>query len=433
MNYKKPTGTADVLPSDVVKWKTVETLALDTAKNFGFSEIRVPTFEDAGLYLRSVGDTTDIVQKEMYYVFAKENKNERTSANNSETKNKENFALRPEGTAGVIRAVIQNGLLGNAMPLRVCYVLSCFRHEKPQAGRLREFHQFGLEMAGSSSSFADAEVISVAKAILDNLQIKNAELNINSIGCPECRAEYKKALTNFFESENDNLCPTCQNRLHTNPMRILDCKSNVCKELAKGAPVILDYLCTDCKEHFEELKDNLDTLEIEYKINPKIVRGLDYYTRTVFEFISNDIGSQSTICGGGRYDGLIEELGGSAAPALGFAMGLERLIMVMERQGCEFFEKPKPDVYIAVADKAAKKQAYKLTNELRNNGFYAETDVMGRSLRAQMKYADKINAENVIVLGGSEIESRKVVIKNMNGAGEKTVSLDEVVDAFTGD
>ena len=334
---KRPNGTEDVTPRDIHKWYTVEQVARNVAESYGFGEIRIPTFESTDLFCRSVGETTDVVQKEMYSVIAKETQ----------------FTLRPEGTAGTIRAMLQNSMLNDAMPQKVYYLLSCFRHERPQAGRLREFHQFGLEMVGSAAPCADAEVISLAKSVLDTLGLKNIALNINSIGCPKCRAEYHKALRTYFEARKDELCETCLSRLERNPMRILDCKSPICGEIAKDAPVILDYLCEECDTHFTQLKSYLDTMGIAFTVNPKIVRGLDYYTKTVFEFVTTDIGAQGTVCGGGRYDGLIEQLGGQPQPALGFAMGIERLLLTMESQGCDFLQPKQCELYIAPMDAAA--------------------------------------------------------------------------------
>ena len=409
LNIKRPNGTEDVLPQNVHKWHTVEKIARDVAESFGFKEIRIPTFENTDLFLRSVGETTDVVQKEMYSVIAKETK----------------FTLRPEGTAGTIRAMLQNGLMNEAMPQRVFYILSCFRHERPQAGRLREFHQFGLEMAGSQSPSADAEVISLAKTLLDRLGLKNIELYINSIGCPECRSKYHKALKEFFEAKKSELCDTCLSRLEKNPMRILDCKSPICSEIAKDAPVILDYLCDECSEHFNKLQTYLKNLEIEYKVNPKIVRGLDYYTKTVFEFVTTDIGAQGTICGGGRYDGLIEQLGGQKVPALGFAMGLERLLITMEKQGCDFLTPRNCDLYIAPMDEPAVEKAMLIAKKLREFGYWVEYDVVGRGLKAQMKYANKINASFTIVLGENELTSGKVKVKNMAKGEELELDLDD--------
>lgn len=409
VNIKRPNGTEDVLPKDIHKWLTVEKIARETAESFGFEEIRIPTFESTDLFMRSVGETTDVVQKEMYTVMAKETK----------------FTLRPEGTAGTIRAMLQNGLLNEAMPQRVFYILSCFRHERPQAGRLREFHQFGLEMAGSASPCADAEVISLAKTLLDRLGLKNIELYINSIGCPSCRAKYHEALRSYFEAREEELCDTCRSRLVKNPMRILDCKSPVCSDIAKDAPLILDYLCDECSDHFEKLKTYLTTLGIEFKVNPKIVRGLDYYTKTVFEFVTTEIGAQGTVCGGGRYDGLIEQLGGQHTPALGFAMGIERLLIVMEKQGCDYLTPKKCDIYFATMGEAALEKAMKLARDLREYGYRAEYDVVGRGLKAQMKYANKINAAFTMVLGDNELQEGAAKLKEMESGKDILVKLDD--------
>lgn len=408
LNIKRPNGTEDVLPKDVHKWHTIEKIARETAESFGFSEIRIPTFENTDLFLRSVGETTDVVQKEMYTVMAKETK----------------FTLRPEGTAGTIRAMLQNGLLNEALPQRVFYILSCFRHERPQAGRLREFHQFGLEMAGSASPAADAEVISLAKTLLDRLEIKNIELYINSIGCPTCRAKYHDALRNYFEARKDELCDTCKDRLVKNPMRILDCKRPVCQEIGKDAPVIIDYLCEECSEHFEKLKKYLTNMGIDFKVNPKIVRGLDYYTKTVFEFVTTEIGAQGTVCGGGRYDGLIEQLGGQHIPALGFAMGIERLLIVMDKQNCRYLTPKKCDIYFATMGDAALEKAMELSKELREFGYFSEYDLMGRGLKAQMKYANKNGALYTVVLGDNELAEGKAKLKDMEKGDEIEIALD---------
>ena len=312
-------GTKDVLPKDVYKNQYIEATCLETAENFGFKEIRTPVFEHTELFQRGVGDTTDVVQKEMYTF---------------DDKGGRSITLRPEGTAGAARSFLESGMCNEALPQKVCYLTSCYRYEKPQAGRLREFHQFGVECFGTESPLADAEIIALAKSLFERLGLKNIHLELNSIGCPKCRAEYHKALKEYFELKKGDLCQTCLDRLDRNPMRILDCKSPICSDIAKDAPVVLDYLCDDCKEHFEKVKKYLDTMNIEYQINPQIVRGLDYYTKTVFEFVSDAIGSQGTVCGGGRYDGLIEELGGQKTPSLGFGMGLERIGLVMESEGC---------------------------------------------------------------------------------------------------
>ncbi|MBP5362149.1 MAG: histidine--tRNA ligase [Ruminococcus sp.] len=406
-NIKRPNGTEDVLPKDIHKWYTVEKIARETAESFGFGELRFPTFENTDLFLHSVGETTDVVQKEMYTVKAKETE----------------FTLRPEGTAGAIRAMLQNGMLNEALPQRIFYIISCFRHERPQAGRLREFHQFGLEMAGSPAPSADAEVISLAKNILERLGLKNIELHINSIGCPTCRAKYHEALRAYFEPRKDELCDTCKERLVKNPMRLLDCKSPEDREIAKDAPVILDYLCDDCSDHFEKLKKYLGNAGIDFVVDPKIVRGLDYYTKTVFEFITTEIGAQGTVCGGGRYDGLIEQLGGQPTPALGFGMGIERLLLVMDKQGCDYLAPKKCDIYFATMGDAALEKAMELTRALREYGYYAEYDLMGRGLKAQMKYANKIGAAFTIVLGDNELEEGKAKLKEMEKGEEVTIYL----------
>lgn len=391
-------GTQDVLPSDTYKWQFVERLFLDTAKLYGFNEIRIPTFEDKSLFIRSVGDTTDVVQKEMYTF---------TDLGGRE------LALRPEGTAGINRAVIESGLINEALPVKLCYDISCFRAEKPQAGRFREFHQLGMELFGSHSSAADAEVIAFVSDFFNTLGLTNISLEINSIGCPNCRKNYHAALKEYFEARKADLCDTCLTRLDKNPLRILDCKSPVCKEIAKDAPIGLDYLCDECGEHFEGLKKRLDALGIAYTVNPRIVRGLDYYTKTVFEFVSGDIGAQSTVCGGGRYDGLIKSLGGADQPGIGYAMGIERLLMVLEAQGIQI-PKPSPcDLYIASMGENASVFAMKLASDLRNEGFAAESDLIGRSLKAQMKYADKIDAKYSMVIGDDELAAGKAKVKNM--------------------
>ena len=416
--FQKPKGTMDILPKEAMIWHKMEDVIRRCTKNFGFNEIRIPTFEVSGVYKRGVGSTTDIVQKEMFTLADK--------GDNAE------MCLRPEGTAGVVRSVIENGLYNEAMPLKLYYVGPFFRYEKPQAGRSREFYQFGVEMFGAESANADATVISLANCVLDELGI-NTELNINSIGCPQCRPVYRKALVDYFDSKKRELCPTCNERLLTNPLRILDCKSPICSEIAKDAPKTTDYLCQDCQTHFEGLKKNLDALNIKYTVNPMIVRGLDYYVRTVFEFISDDIGAQSTVCGGGRYDGLVEQLDGPKLCGIGFGMGLTRLVLALktleEKGKAALPEMPKPKVYIASMGDAAAVFAVKATNKLRKKGIYAECDVCSRSLKAQMKYADKIGAEYVLVVGDNELESNKASLKNMNNRDDiKEVELEGFTD-----
>lgn len=408
-------GTKDVLPKDVHKNQYIEATTLDIAEKFGYKEIRTPVFEHTELFQRGVGDTTDVVQKEMYTF---------------DDKGGRSITLRPEGTAGAVRSYLENGLCNETLPQKVCYLISCYRYEKPQTGRLREFHQFGVECFGTKSPLADAEIIALAKSIFDTLEVRDLSLEINSIGCPTCRAEYHKALKEYFFSRKEELCPTCQDRLERNPMRILDCKSPVCSEIAKDAPVVIDYLCDECKEHFDKVQEYLKVQNIEYTINPKIVRGLDYYTKTVFEFVSNSIGAQGTVCGGGRYDGLVDELGGQKTPSLGFAMGIERLMLLMEAQGCPFPEANAPDLFIvALGDKATLK-AVEICKDMRAEGFTALMDLNQRSIRAQMKYADKLGAKFNIVIGDNEVDSGTAKLKNMKTGEETEIALETFVNGF---
>lgn len=408
-------GTKDVLPNESYKNQYIEATCLGVAENFGYKEMRTPVFEHTELFQRGVGDTTDVVQKEMYTF---------------DDKGGRSITLRPEGTAGAARAFLENGLSNEALPQKICYLTSCYRYEKPQAGRLREFHQFGIECFGATSPLADAEMISLAKQIFDELGVKDLHLELNSIGCPECRAEYHKALKEYFSQYKDKLCDTCNDRLERNPMRILDCKSPVCSEIAKGAPVVLDYLCDECKEHFEKVKSYLDAANIEYIVNPQIVRGLDYYTKTVFEFVSDAIGSQGTVCGGGRYDGLLEELGGQHTPSLGFAMGLERLQLVMEAQGCNFPEPSRPDLFIVAMGEKATLKAVEIAKDMRDEGFSVVYDLNGRSLRAQMKYADKLGAKFNVVIGDNEVDNKVVTLKDMATGESSEINLDTFVNGF---
>lgn len=408
-------GTKDVLPKDVHKNQYIEATALDIASKFGYKEIRTPVFEHTELFQRGVGDTTDVVQKEMYTF---------------DDKGGRSITLRPEGTAGAVRSYLENGLCNEALPQKVCYLISCYRYEKPQAGRLREFHQFGVECFGSASPLADAEIIALAKSLFDTLGVKDLSLEINSIGCPTCRAEYHKALKEYFSSRKDELCNTCKSRLDRNPMRILDCKSPICHEIAEGAPVVIDYLCDECKEHFENVQKYLKAQNIEYTINPQIVRGLDYYTKTVFEFVSNSIGAQGTVCGSGRYDGLVEELGGQHTPSLGFAMGIERLMLLMEAQGCEFPEAEKPDLFIVALGEKATLKAVEIAKDMREEGFSALLDLNQRSVRAQMKYADKLGAKFNVVIGDNEVEAKTAKLKNMQTGEETEINLDTFVNGF---
>ncbi|MBR1481782.1 MAG: histidine--tRNA ligase [Ruminococcus sp.] len=407
---KKIKGTEDVLPKQSYRWQFIENIMREEARVYGFREIRTPVFEHTELFARGVGQTTDVVQKEMYTF---------------DTKGGESVTLRPEGTAGAARAVLEHSLENEGLPIKASYFVSCYRYEKPQAGRLREFHQFGLEEYGTASPAADAELICAAQSIIDRLGLTQVRLELNSIGCPECRAKYNQALRDYFGGYRDRLCATCLTRLEKNPMRLLDCKSPQDREIAKDAPKITDYLCAECENHFAAVRQYLDAAGIAYTVNPTIVRGLDYYTKTVFEFVTDCIGAQGTVCGGGRYDGLMEELGGKHTPSLGFAMGLERLLMVMDAQGIAIPQPAPCALYIATMGDSAKVKAFELLRGVRECGLYAETDVAGRGLRAQMKYADKIGARYSLVLGDNELAENKARVKNMESGEQTELALDE--------
>ncbi len=412
-----PKGTKDVLPKDAYKWHFIEDAARSTADLFNMKEIRTPVFEHTELFLRGVGDTTDIVNKEMYTF---------------KDKGDRSITLKPEGTAGAARSFIENGMGAGLLPVKMYYIIPAFRYERPQAGRLREFHQFGVEVYGAAGPDTDAEVIFAAAHFLNKLGIKNVKLNINSIGCKECRARYNAALKDYLRPHLAEMCSTCRERFEKNPLRILDCKEEKCKLVTAGAPKMIDYLCGECKEHFEKVQQLLTAGGLEYTIDPNIVRGLDYYTKTVFEFVSENIGAQGTVCGGGRYDGLIEELGGSHVPAVGFAAGMERLILLMENTGVQFPEECGPDVFLAGMDEESRTAAFGIACKLRSQGISAECDHMGRSLKAQFKYADKIGARHVVALGGNELASGECNVKRMSDGSTEPVKIDELCAYFKG-
>lgn len=408
---QKPKGTKDVLPDEVFKWKYIEGTANMVFENYDYKEIRVPTFEYTELFERGVGDTTDVVQKEMYTF---------------EDKGGRSITLRPEGTAGVVRAFIENGLSSKTLPLKVHYSMPMFRYENVQKGRYREFNQIGAELIGTSSYLADVEMISMADRFLKELELNDVYLTINSIGCPKCRAKYQEALKQFIGNNLEKYCPTCKTRFDKNPMRILDCKETKCKELNQGAPVILDYLCEECSTHFKNVKNGLEKLGIKYTVDSSIVRGLDYYTKTVFEFISKTDGY--TVLAGGRYDGLVKELGGQDTPAIGFAAGEERLLSLLSNEEISYAPL---EICIVSLDEKYDLDAMKLAEELREN-YSVQTNISSRSFNAQMKYANKINAEYVIVLGEDEIKNKKCKIKNMRSGEEKEaeLSLDGITEVL---
>lgn len=408
---KKPRGTMDVMPEDVGAWRFVEEKAREAAALYGFREIRTPVFEELGLFRRGVGEVTDVVQKEMYTFADREGRE---------------FALRPEGTAGVVRALIENGRTSDVMPQKYYYLIGCYRYEKPQAGRSREFFQFGAECFGAADASADFTMIALADSFIRSLGIKGASLRINSIGCPECRPAYRASLVEYFAAHESALCDTCRERLRTNPLRILDCKSPECSKIAKDAPRAVDHLCGECGAHLKTLTAALDGAGIEYTLDPNIVRGLDYYTRTVFEFVSDLIGAQSTILGGGRYDNLVAELGGPALPGIGFAAGITRLLLAMQASGTVIPEEEKPELYCAPLGDAARGAALAIAEKCRAAGIYAECDIVGRSLKAQMKYADKIGARRVLIIGDDELQKGVAVMKDMKTSGQTEVALADV-------
>lgn len=405
-----PRGTEDVLPEEAVQWQVIEAVMRSEASLHGFGEVRTPVFEHTELFQRGVGDTTDIVQKEMYTFLDKGGRS---------------VTLRPEGTAGAARAMLEHGVYNNGLPVRFYYFTSCYRYEKAQKGRLREFHQFGAEMYGSADPLADAEVILLGSSIFERFGLKDVRLEINSIGCPECRAKYLEALRAYFEDRKGELCETCLGRLERNPMRILDCKSPVCSAIAQGAPRMLDYLCDGCREHFESVKQALDAVGVAYTVNPSIVRGLDYYTRTVFEFLAPIDGKELAVCAGGRYDGLIEELGGQSMPALGFGLGMERLLLLLKQQSVELPGADPCEIFIASLGQPAKLAAFRLCDTLWKSSVQAACDVNARGLKAQMKYADKIGAKYCLVLGDDELAAGKAELKNMKTGEKKKISLGE--------
>lgn len=411
-----PKGTKDVLPAESYKWQYVESVARETAKLFNLKELRTPTFEHTELFQRGVGDTTDVVTKEMYTF---------------RDKGDRSITLKPEGTAGAARSFIENGMANGVLPAKMYYITPAFRYERPQAGRLREFHQFGVEIFGSSSAQTDAEAVVMADTLLKKLGLQ-VKLYINSIGCPVCRAKYNKALKEFFAPHVENLCYDCKTRFEKNPLRLLDCKEENCKKINADAPTILEYLCEDCAAHFESFKACLDLAVVAYEIDPRIVRGLDYYTRSVFEFVSTSIGAQGTVCAGGRYDGLIENIGGGAMPAVGFAAGIERLLIVMEQTGVEIPDAPTPTVYLAGMDEACRNKAFKLAVDLRKAGVIAEIDHMDRSIKAQFKYADKIGTKYVAVIGGNELAEGKANVKCMTTGESESVCFDDMRAYFLG-
>jgi histidyl-tRNA synthetase len=411
MLTKAPKGTKDILPGETFKWSLVEQAFRETCRRFGFGEIRTPVFEHTELFARGIGDTSDVVNKQMYTF---------------EDLGGRSVTLRPEGTAGAARAFIENKLYAEALPLKLWYEIACFRYERPQAGRLREFHQFGVEIFGATDMTADAEVIELADVFLRGLGLSGLELRINSIGCSVCRPAYRAALKAFLEPRYEELCDTCKSRYEKNPLRILDCKSPVCRELTEGAPVMMDHLCGECAGAFEALKLDLEARGVAYTVDTGIVRGLDYYTKTAFEFVSDLIGAQDTVCGGGRYDHLIAELGGPDTPGVGFGLGIERLLLLLEKSGAALPEAAGPDVFVAFIGKEARLRAQSLTCALRAAGLSAELDTAARGVKGQFKYADRRRARYALTIGDEELASGVARLKDMTSGAERDVKLDDI-------
>ena len=408
-----PKGTEDLLPQDSYKWQYLEKSFKEIADLYNYKEVRVPTFEHTELFERGVGGTTDVVEKQMYTFLDKGGRS---------------VTLRPEGTASVARSFIENSLYALPMPMKMFYNIACFRYENKQKGRLREFHQFGVEAFGAKNPTMDAEVVSLALTFLDKVGLKDLSVNINSIGCPTCRKAYSDALKEYFRPHFDTLCSDCKGRFERNPLRIIDCKVPTCHELVDGAPTILDYLCDECREHFEGFRACLDGMGIKYTVDPGIVRGLDYYTKTVFEIISGDF----TVCGGGRYDGLVGEIGGKDCPAVGFGLGIERLLLRLEETGVEIPAAAPVRLYIAPLGERAVTEAQSLVYSLRRSGVSADTDHFGRGLRASMKYADKLGAEYTMVIGDNELSERAAKVKNMATGVEESVGFDRLAEYLGG-
>jgi len=413
MGISAPRGTNDFYGNYMDAVQKLEATMRTLCEDFGYNEIRTPIFERLELFQRGVGETTDIVQKEMY-TFVDKSKQQRE------------FALKPEGTAGVVRAYLERKMYADTQPTKLYYLTPAFRYEKPQAGRFRQFHQFGVELFGAEAPSADAEIIGLGYQMLMRLGIEKVKLHINSLGNSDTRKKYNELLMRFLNEKEEHLCSTCKERMVKNPLRVLDCKVESCQEVIKDAPLMLNNLSVEDKEHFDGVLELLDEMNIPYEINPWIVRGLDYYTRTVFEFISEDIGAQGTVCGGGRYDALISQMGGAPTPAVGFGAGIERLLLTIANTQGEFQADAKVDLYVGYMGDRARKKAFGITNTLRAAGIRTSTDLFGKSVKNQMKYANKINAKYSLIIGDNELETGEVVIKNMETGDRADVKIEEI-------
>ncbi len=418
MAIRKPKGTQDFLPEQIGNWHFIEQYMRDICKTYGFNEIRTPVFEDTKLFLRGIGETTDVVQKEMY-TFSTGDHTDQT------------FTLRPENTASAVRAYLENKVYGKEGLTKWFYIGPMFRHDKPQAGRYRQFHQFGAEVLGSQSPVVDSEVICMILQLLRSFGLQDLNVEVNSVGCPNCRPAYREKLIAFFEPKKEQLCSDCQERLYKNPLRILDCKNETCKDLSVGAPEIHEHLCTECHDHFEEVKTLLDAANVQYNLNPRLVRGLDYYTKTAFEVQYTPLGAQSAVAGGGRYDGLVEQLEGPSTPAIGFAMGMERLLLALEKQNLLPEPAVDPSVFVVALGDAAKVEAFKIVQSVREHYIPCEMDGQGKSMKAQLKYANKINAKYVIILGDDELANGEAIVRFMETSEQETVPLSTISEHIT--
>lgn len=418
MAIRKPKGTQDFLPEQIGNWHFIEQYMRDICKTYGFNEIRTPVFEDTKLFLRGIGETTDVVQKEMY-TFSTGDHTDQT------------FTLRPENTASAVRAYLENKVYGKEGLTKWFYIGPMFRHDKPQAGRYRQFHQFGAEVLGSQSPVVDSEVICMILQLLRSFGLQDLNVEVNSVGCPNCRPAYREKLIAFFEPKKEQLCPDCQERLYKNPLRILDCKNETCKDLSVGAPEIHEHLCTECHDHFEKVKTLLDAANVQYNLNPRLVRGLDYYTKTAFEVQYTPLGAQSAVAGGGRYDGLVEQLEGPSTPAIGFAMGMERLLLALEKQNLLPEPAVDPSVFVVALGDAAKVEAFKIVQSVREHYIPCEMDGQGKSMKAQLKYANKINAKYVIILGDDELANGEAIVRFMETSEQETVPLSTISEHIT--
>ena len=417
MLTQAPRGTKDILPDSVERWRYVEEKIRDICERFGYREIRTPLFEHTELFQRGIGDTTDVVEKEMYTFTDRGGRS---------------ITLRPENTAAAVRAYLEHKLYAEDALTKLFYIGSMFRFDRPQKGRFREFHQFGVEALGEASPAVDAEIILLAVRFLQSLGLKELSLSINSVGDPACRPVYRQKLKDFFKEKLDGLCEDCRSRYDRNPMRILDCKNERCQSLSIGAPEITDCLCDECAEHFEKVKSYLTAAGVPFSCDPRLVRGLDYYTKTAFEIKYEPLGAQSAVAGGGRYDGLVEEIGGAPTPAVGFAVGLERVMLAMEMQNLFPEREEGADAFVVALGDEAKDEAFCLLAELRDAGLSARMDYAGRSMKSQMKQADKANARYALILGEDELAKGVVTVRDMESSGQEQVAREDIVNKLLG-